>query len=88
MDNILALTETEFFKKLKKGLHTEDLHLELRDFMIHIHEVTLPGKANRSIILDALVVADIEFRLLISKKEQEQVSAEIITIIKAAQDFL
>lgn len=44
MDNILALTETEFFKKLKKGLHTEDLHLELRDFMIHIHEVTLPGK--------------------------------------------
>lgn len=88
MDNILALTETEFFKKLKKGLHTEDLHLELRDFMIHIHEVTLPGKANRSIILDALVIADIEFRLLISKKEQEQVSAEIITIIKAAQDFL
>ena len=45
MDNILALTETEFFKKLKKGLHTEDLHLELRDFMIHIHEVTLPAKA-------------------------------------------
>ena len=72
MDNILALTETEFFKKAQKGLHTEDLHLELRDFMIHIHEVTLPGKANRSIILDALVAADIEFRLLISKRSRNR----------------
>ncbi len=40
--------------------------------MIHIHEVTLPGKANRSIILDALVVADIEFRLLISKRSRNR----------------
>ena len=46
--------------------------MELRDFMIHIHEVTLPGKANRSIILDALVVADIEFRLLISKRSRNR----------------
>lgn len=88
MDNILALTETEFFKKLRQGLHDENLHLELRDFMIHIHEVTQPGTANRSFILDALVVADIEFRILLSQKEKEQVSAEVITIIKAAQDFL
>lgn len=88
MDNILALTETEFFKKLRKGLHDENLHLELRDFMIHIHEVTLPDSFNRAIILDALVVADIEFRILISQKEKEQVSADVIAIIKAAQEFL
>ena len=56
--------------------------------MIHIHEVTLPDSANRAIILDALVVADIEFRILISQKEKEQVSADVIVIIKAAQEFL
>lgn len=88
MDNILALTETEFFKKLRKGLHDEDLHVDLRDFMIHIHEVTLPENSNRAIILDALVIADIEFRILINQKEKEKVNADVITIIKAAQDFL
>lgn len=88
MDNILALTETEFFKKLRKGLHYEDLQVDLRDFMIHIHEVTLPGNTNRAIILDALVIADIEFRILINQKEKEKVNADVIAIIKAAQDFL
>ncbi len=83
--DIFTLTETEFFKKLRQGLLNENLHLELRDFMIHIHEVTLPGTVNRSFILDALVVADIEFRILLSQKEKEQVSAEVITIIKAAE---
>lgn len=34
MDNILALTETEFFKKLRKGLHDENLHVDLRDFIV------------------------------------------------------
>lgn len=88
MDNILALTETEFFRKLRKGLPPEDLHVDLRDFMIHIHEVTLPENSNRAIILDALVIADIEFRILINQKEKEKVNADVIAIIKAAQDFL
>ena len=42
MDNILALTETEFFKKLRKGLHDENLHVDLRDFIVRVHEVTHP----------------------------------------------
>lgn len=88
MDSILALTETEFFKKLRKGLHDEDLHVDLREFMIHIHEVILSGNTNRAIIIDALVIADIEFRILINQKEKEKVNADVIAIIKAAQDFL
>lgn len=47
MDNILALTETEFFRKLRKGLPTEDLHVELRDFIIRVHEVTHPASPLR-----------------------------------------
>jgi len=60
MDNVLALTETEFFKKLRKGLHDEDLHVDLRDFIIRVHEVTHPASPHRFYALEALVIADIE----------------------------
>lgn len=60
MDNVLALTETEFFKKLRKGLHDEDLHVDLRDFIVRVHEVTHPASPHRFYALEALVIADIE----------------------------
>lgn len=60
MDNILALTETEFFRKLRKGLPPEDLHVDLRDFILRVHEVTHPASPHRFYALEALVVADIE----------------------------
>lgn len=60
MDSILALTETEFFKKLRKGLHDEDLHMDLRDFIVRVHEVTHPASPHRFYALEALVIADIE----------------------------
>lgn len=85
---IFHLMETEFVKNIRQEIPTEDLHLKLRDFMIYIHEVTLPNATNRSFMLDALVVADIEFRTILTIKQKEQASDEILIIIKAAQEFL
>ena len=88
MDNILALTETEFFKKLRKGLHDEDLHVELRDFIIRVHEFTHPASPHRFYALEALVIADIELSQFKSSDALTIATEALSAAINRAHDYV
>lgn len=88
MDNILALTETEFFKKLREGLHIEDLHVELRDFIIRVHEVTHPASPHRLYALEALVIADIELNEIKNRNTLVLANESLASTINRAHDYV
>lgn len=88
MDNVLALTETEFFKKLRKGLHDEDLHVDLRDFIIRVHEVTHPASPHRFYALEALVIADIELSQFKTSDALTIANEALSAAINRAHDYV
>lgn len=88
MDNILALTETEFFRKLRKGLPTEDLHVELRDFIIRVHEVTHPASHHRFYALEVLVIADIELSQFKTSDALTIANEALSAAINRAHDYV
>lgn len=49
--DIFALTETEFFKKLRKGLHDENLHVDLRDFIVRVQKLPTLHRHTVSMLL-------------------------------------
>ena len=88
MDNILALTETEFFKKLRKGLHDENLHVDLRDFIVRVHEVTHPSSPHRFYALEALIIADIELSQFKSSEALALANESLAIAINRAHDYV
>lgn len=62
--DIFVLTETPLISKFRKGLLKEDCHVDVRDFILTVHEVTKSSANEREYVLEALVIADIEFRHL------------------------
>lgn len=88
MDNILALTETEFFKKLRKGLHDEDLHVELRDFIVRVHEVTHPSSPHRFYALEALIIADIELSQFKNCETLTIANETLVAAVNRAHDYV
>lgn len=88
MDNVLALTETEFFKKLRKGLHDEDLHVDLRDFIIRVHEVTHPASPHRFYALEALIIADIELSQFKTSDALTIANQALSAAINRAHDYV
>lgn len=61
--DLFHLTETEFFKNLRQGLLSEDLHVHLRDLIISIHEVTAPNSPYSHCALEMLICADLSFAI-------------------------
>lgn len=88
MDNVLALTETEFFKKLRKGLHDENLHVDLRDFIVRVHEVTHPASPHRFYALEALVIADIELSQFKTNDALTIANEALSAAINRAHDYI
>lgn len=88
MDNILALAETEFFRKLRKGLPAEDLHVELRDFIIRVHEVTHPASHHRFYALEVLVIADIELSQFKTSDALTIANEALSAAINRAHDYV
>lgn len=88
MDSILALTETEFFVKLRKGLHDEDLHMDLRDFIVRVHEVTHPASPHRFYALEALVIADIELSQFKTSDTLTAANEELSAAINRAHEYI
>lgn len=88
MDNLLALTETEFFQKLRQGLHTEDLHVDLRDFIIRVHEVTHHTSPHRFYALEALVIADIELSEIKNSNTLALANESLTSAINRAHDYV
>lgn len=88
MDSILALTETEFFRKLREGLPPEDLHVELRNFIIRVHEVTHPASPHRFYALEALVIADIELNKLRNSDALALANESLAGAISRAHDYV
>ena len=88
MDNLLALTETEFFQKLRQGLHTEDLHVDLRDFIIRVHEVTHHTSPHRFYALEALVIADIELSEIKNSNTLALANESLASAINRAHDYV
>lgn len=60
--NIFVLTETDFIKKIREGLHSEDPSVDMKEFLLFVHEVTNPSSPEKAFVLDALVIADLELR--------------------------
>lgn len=88
MDNILALTETEFFKKLRHGLHDETLHVALRDFILRVHEVTHPSSPHRFYALEALLIADIELSQFKSSESLALANESLSAAIVRAHEYV
>lgn len=88
MDSILALTETEFFRKLREGFPPEDLHVELRNFIIRVHEVTHPASPHRFYALEALVIADIELNKLRNSDALALANESLAGAISRAHDYV
>lgn len=86
--DIFALTETEFFKKLRKGLHDENLHVDLRDFIVRVHEVTHPSSPHRFYALEALIIADIELSQYKSSEALVLANESLATAINRAHDYV
>lgn len=55
--DIFVLTETPLISKFRKGLLKEDCHVDVRDFILTVHEVTKSSANEREYVLEALVIA-------------------------------
>lgn len=86
--DIFALTETEFFKKLREGLHNGETSVDVNAFFLQVHEVTNPNSPNKEYALDALVIADIEFKKIKNSQQIETINEHLVHAIEAAHQFV
>lgn len=86
--DLFHLTETEFFKNLRQGLLTEDLHIYLRDFIVKVHEVANPHSSHQAYALDAMLIADIEFKKFKSLDMLASANKAMVATVDMAHEFL
>lgn len=86
--DIFALTETELFKKLRQGLLNEDLHVDAKEFMLCVHEVTNPESPTRAFALDALIIADIELQKIKEAKLFDEANRALAQTVEAAHKYV
>lgn len=86
--DIFVLTDTPFFEKLRQQLKDEDLHVEGREFLLMVHEITKPSSAVKTFALDALIIADIEFRHIKSTQELHAANRALADMVDKAHRYV
>ena len=87
MDNIFALTETEFFRQLAERSH-ENIHIAYQDFVLQVHNLCHTGANQKSCVISALLVAEIDLAHLKNDTEREQVNHQLTSFISKAIHFV
>lgn len=86
--DIFALTETEFFRKLRQGLLDENLHVDAKEFLLCVHEVSSPSTPDQSFVLDALIIAEIELQKIMEMQIPEESNQALTAMVKAARKYI
>lgn len=86
--DIFVLTETPLISKFRKGLLKEDCHVDVRDFILTVHEVTKSSANEREYVLEALVIADIEFRHLKSVHDLNKANRVLAGMVEQAHNYV
>lgn len=86
--DIFVLTETPLISKFRKGLLKEDCHVDVRDFILTVHEVTKSSANEREYVLEALVIADIEFRHLKSVHDLNKANHVLAGMVEQAHNYV
>ena len=86
--DIFALTETEFFRKLRQGLLDEDLHVDAKEFMLSVYEVTSPASPDKAFALDALIIAEIELQKIMAMQLPNETNRALAAMVEAARKYI
>lgn len=86
--DIFVLTETPLISKFRKGILKEDCHVDVRDFILTVHEVTKSSANEREYVLEALVIADIEFRHLKSVHDLNKANHVLAGMVEQAHNYV
>lgn len=86
--DLFHLTETEFFKNLRQGLLTEELNLQLRDFMVRVHQVSAPGATDPYLLLDMLMITQMELDTIGSSAHRLSVNQALADTVAKAHSYL
>ncbi len=66
----------------------KNLHVDLRDFIVRVHEVTHPSSPHRFYALEALIIADIELSQYKSSEALVLANESLATAINRAHDYV
>lgn len=86
--DIFVLTETPLISKFRKGLLKEDCHVDVKDFILTVHEVTKSSANEREFVLEALVIADIELRHLKSVHDLNKTNHALAGMVEQAHNYV
>lgn len=86
--NLFHLTDTPFFENLRQGLLSEDLHIQLRDFIVRVHNVASGIAKGNAFSLDTMLIAEIELKKLKSIHQLHEANKALAASVEAAHDYL
>lgn len=86
--DIFVLTETPLISKFRKGLLKEDCHVDVKDFILTVHEVTKSSANEREFVLEALIIADIELRHLKSVHDLNKANHALAGMVEQAHNYV
>ena len=85
--DIFALTETEFFR-CAAAKTPENIHIAYRDFVLQVYQMCHAGTRQKSCVICALLVAEIDLTHLKNDAEREAVNNQLTAFISKAIHFL
>lgn len=86
--DIFALTETPLFRKLRDGLYSETDNVDVQEFLLTVHEVTNDSTSERTFVLDALIIADIEFTQIKNSDQLLAANRALASLVEKAHRFV
>lgn len=86
--DIFALTKTRLFQKLKDGLYHETKDVDVQEFLLTVHEVTNDSTSERKFVLDALIIADIEFKQIKTSEQIQAANLALVSMVEKAHSFV
>lgn len=86
--DIFALTKTPLFSKLREGLYNETKDVDVQEFLLTVHEVTNDSTSEKTFVLDALIIADIEFKQMKTTDRQIAANRALASLVEKAHSFV
>lgn len=85
-NNILALTDTEFFQKLTERKN-ENIHIAYKQFVVEVNNLCHNAKS-KMVALNALVHVEVEISQLQTKAQRDALNEELTDVIVKSLSYL